>query len=186
MRIILPRNAPRYDNVIFLRPDYESRVREDETDAQVDARTRLYNCLLDVPPQMRYDALRGIDRRDRRDKIPMTEAKLFGDASLSRESNLCSNLLPIWRHGERRYSVQKGDPFLVTPTDDKILSLFADNLVPMSREDIEVACHFENAPRAIKNLDERYGGMFKPGIRRPGTKARGGYLICVKQQVPDR
>ena len=154
MRNIAHRTPPRYSNTIQGRADYDDCAYEGEPEADIIARRQYLNKLLDAPPKVRSYLLGAIDRRGR--IPPIAELVEFANVSLvqlvaydplTQELILRQNLSPIWRHGDRNYSMNGKDVFLVPYTDDIVLSLFVDSPILRSRKAIEDACDFENAPR---------------------------------------
>ncbi len=90
----------------------------------------------------------------------------------------CRTLPPIWYHGDRTYSLN-GDPIVVTIEEDYVLQAFLEKPTAMTKRDLEDKSGVTNAPRVLTALTERYRGVFKLAIRRPGAKGQGGYFIRV-------
>lgn len=86
--------------------------------------------------------------------------------------------MTISYHGLQGYSTN-GAPVSVTEEEHKVLQAFVLNQTSMTRSELEAAANITNAPRVLTQLEERYGGIFAPAIRRPGRKGKGGYYVRV-------
>jgi hypothetical protein len=87
----------------------------------------------------------------------------------------------IWFHAERQYSMDRLNPLKVSDEFDSILQAFLESQAAMETNEIEERAGVTNAPRAMQYLAEWNEGTFKPAIRIPGGKAKGGYFIRVKR-----
>ena len=84
----------------------------------------------------------------------------------------------IWYHGGQGYSLDS-DPISVTEEEHKVLQAFVAHPTAMKKSELMEAAELENVARVLTGLTERYAGVFKPAIRRPARKGKGGYFIRV-------
>jgi hypothetical protein len=100
------------------------------------------------------------------------------DALLS----LVPTLPTIWHHGDRAYSRDRINSFVVTPEEDHVLQTFLKSGKAMDTRDVTNRSGVTNVSRTIRALRSKYGGVFADAIRTPpdGKKGAGGYLILVR------
>jgi hypothetical protein len=85
----------------------------------------------------------------------------------------------IWFHAERQYSIDRVTPLKVSEEFDSILQAFLESQAAMETSDIEINAGVTNASRAMQALAAWNQGIFKPAVRIPSGKAKGGYFIRV-------
>lgn len=87
----------------------------------------------------------------------------------------------VWSHGDRTYSRDGRNPYVVTAEEDYVLQAFLQRGTAMDTRDLETASGVTNIPRVIGRLIEGYQGQFAAAIRTPnGKKNAGGYFVRVR------
>jgi hypothetical protein len=91
----------------------------------------------------------------------------------------------IWHHGERSYSRDGINSYVVKEDEDNILQAFSKIKRAMDTSELGDKSGVTNVARTIGQLRDGYGGVFADAIRTPeGKKAAGGYLILVRPIPP--
>jgi hypothetical protein len=79
--------------------------------------------------------------------------------------------------GKRRYQIAPHMPVEVTDREDRVLEALL-NAPGIGKLQLgKDSGIFDEAPRVLKKLTERYGGIFAPAIHLPGRRSRGGYRV---------
>jgi hypothetical protein len=81
--------------------------------------------------------------------------------------------------GDRRCRVGDARPVVVSDVEDTVLQAFAEES-PMDASRLIDRAGFDRAPRVLKALRGKYGGVFAPAIPCPGRKGQGGYHVAVR------
>jgi len=161
-----PRRPPPFDNHIVLRADYDDRLHPDESDEEVEARTRVLDAMFGAPASVKRYFLAGVDRRTGGD----------GKATPT----------PFITHvGGRSYATTAHDSVEVTEEEHKVLQAFAKTRRAMTQGEIEDEADVTNVSRIVRRLVTAYSGRFATAVRRPGRKGKGGYLIHVRRVATD-
>jgi hypothetical protein len=89
----------------------------------------------------------------------------------------------IWSHGDRAYSRDKINSFVVTLEENNVLQAFLKSGKAMETRHLVNSSGVTNVSRTIGGLCEGYGGVFDDAIRTPhkGRKGTGGYFILVRK-----
>jgi hypothetical protein len=104
------------------------------------------------------------------------------DAKTRRHSKHSAELKgTIWFHQKRQYSIDRINPWKVSREFDSILQAFLQAEGAMETSDIQDKAGVTNVSRAMKSLAAWHNSIFKPAIRIPEGKAKGGYFIHVKK-----
>jgi hypothetical protein len=82
--------------------------------------------------------------------------------------------------GDGKYRVGSNLPVTVTDREDCVLQAFLKSPTLDQAGLIKESGIGKEAPRVLKSLTTRYGGIFKPAVRLPGGKrGAGGYAAIV-------
>jgi hypothetical protein len=78
------------------------------------------------------------------------------------------------------YRIGDGEPIKVEESDDDVLRAFLDTPA-MNRPQLTEHFGDGNAPRVLKRLTKKYGGVFARHIRLPGKRGQGGYHVNIRR-----
>jgi hypothetical protein len=80
---------------------------------------------------------------------------------------------PIVALGARQYRIGHTRPVVVDEFEDNVLQTFLE-LRTMDQPTLEDLSGVHHAPKVLKRLREKYGGMFAAAITLPGGRGKGG------------
>jgi hypothetical protein len=89
----------------------------------------------------------------------------------------------ILYHGDRRYQVSEGQPFVVTENEDNVLQAFL-GAPALDQKMLIRRSGMNDAARSLRALCKKYDGVMASAIRLPGRKGRGGYRVQVTLAPP--
>jgi hypothetical protein len=81
--------------------------------------------------------------------------------------------------GKGQYRVGDSDPVTVTEAEDVVLRSFVGR-PSMGHKALVRAAGSDEAPRTLRQLAEKYDGVFAAAIRCPGRRGAGGYRVAVR------
>lgn len=85
--------------------------------------------------------------------------------------------------GERQYRVGNALPVTLEENEDSVLQAFLEQ-ASMNGPTLISKAGFDDAPRVLRNLRKKYGGIFSANITLPSKKGQGGYRVAIRRNLP--
>lgn len=85
--------------------------------------------------------------------------------------------------GNRRYQIGELEPVLVETNEDCVFQAFLKQS-PMDGPTLIRKSGVNHAQKVLQRLRQKYEGVFRPAIRMPRERGKGGYHVTIEQACP--